>query len=213
MLPLVAVLAVIVLSRLIFAEAIAAGPQPAIDWRRAYLMVAQGTLAIFTLRGSDETLHRLLTLGTTTDFAIFNPTVKAFVCGWLAVGGVAGILCWLYAPTRGVRLLVLFFVVHLLGLTLAGGMASRQVHLLAVPAALLTIWFFWTAAKRLESAIATPTGTHVCAQLPAAGVLLLVIWALPDHPDVRQAAPGVIEACTQRWSSRLRHSRRSGSHS
>jgi hypothetical protein len=178
--PLILVVGLIAITRLMFASAIALGPPPGLDWMRAYWLVTRGIVAVFSLRGSHDIVHRLTMLGT-PDFDFASVTVRAFLLGWLVAYAVAGALAWRYTSTSGVRILILFLSVHLIGLTLGGGMAARQAHLLAVPAALLTIWALSAAAVRLSSIAGGATTRQVCAHLPAVGVLALVSWTVPDH--------------------------------
>jgi hypothetical protein len=72
-------------------------------------------------------------------------------------------------------------------------MAARQAHVLAVPAALITIWALWSASMRLSRYFTDAATRQVCSQLPAVGVLLLVGWTIPDHLT---AAKITVEAST-----------------
>ncbi len=178
--PMAGVIVLVVIVRLVFSAAIATGPAAEFSWIRAYWLVTRGIVAVFSLRGSHGVAHNLM-MFETVNGGPETTWVRGFVLGWIVVAGLSAILCWRYATTRGLRVLILMFAVHAVILTVAGGMAARQAHVLAVPAALLTAWGLHAAAMRLAKIIGTAEARAICAHLPAVGVLMLISWAVPDH--------------------------------
>ena len=166
------------LTRLSFTSEFSSGPQPGFDSMRAYWLVSRGIIAVFSLRGSDEVIHRMITLGTYAGFD--TPRIWLYVAGWLAVTLIALLMAFWRTRTSGVRVLVAFFATHLVVLTLAGGMASRESHIPAVPAALLVAWVLGSIAERM-AATTTTAAAAICRLIPAVVVLLLVVSAQADH--------------------------------
>jgi hypothetical protein len=78
-------------------------------------------------------------------------------------------------------MLVAFLTIHLIVLSIAAAAASRETLLPAVPAALLTVWGAGALADRLGRVLPGSAAPAVCRQLPAVVVLLLMVWARPDH--------------------------------
>lgn len=177
--PLVIVAVMFELSRLMFADAVASGPRPSLDPIRAYYLASRGIVAVFSLRGSHDVVSGLMTFGTYGNFE--DTRLWVYVFGWIIAAAAAGAVCLWRARTPGLRLLVLFLAIHLVIAAIGGGTSSRQSHLPAVPAALLTAWALHVAAKRLAKAIATPYGAMVASQLPAAGILVLIVYSQRDH--------------------------------
>jgi hypothetical protein len=178
--PLVMVVIAVALTRLSFAAAIAHGPPPGLDWMRIYWLVTRGIVAVFSLRGSHDVVHRLMVFKT----SYLDPTsdtVHVFLVGWLVLAACLAILAWRYTSIPGVRVLILFLTVHVVGLTLGGAMTARQSHLPAVPAALLTAWCFVEGSRRLAALLGGTATGQICQTLPAIGVLVLTIAAVPDH--------------------------------
>ena len=167
------------LSRLAFAAEFSTGPKPGFDAMRAYWLVSRGLVAVFSLRGSDEVIHRLMTFGTNAAFS--SVQIWVYVGGWLAAAAIATVMCLWRARTSGVRVLIAFLGIHVVILAIAGGMSSRESHVPAVPAALLTVWAFRGVAERLVTMAATSPGVMVCRQIPAVAVLLLMVSAQADH--------------------------------
>ena len=179
LLPLAGVVVLFAWSRSVFAAEIDLGPRPGFEPIRAYWLVSRGLLAVFSLRGSHDVVHGLLTFGTNAGFA--SVELWAYVAGWLAVATVAAGICLWRARTPGLRVLIGFLAIHVVIAAIAGGMSSRQSHLPAVPASLLTAWALHVAARRLATVVATTRGALVCSQIPAVGILLLIVAAQPDH--------------------------------
>ncbi|MQA30634.1 MAG: hypothetical protein GEU82_12495 [Luteitalea sp.] len=179
LLPLVGVVVLFGISRLVFATAIASGPQPGLDSMRAYWLVSRGLVAVFSLRGSHDVVHGLMTFGTNVGFDTVQ--VWVFVAGWLVVAGAAAAICLWRARTPGLRVLIAFLAIHLVAVAIASAMSSRESHVPAVPAALLTAWALHIAAGRLAARVSTAQSRLVCRQLPAVGILLLIAWAQRDH--------------------------------
>jgi hypothetical protein len=179
LLPLALVVVLFGVSRLVFADAIVQGPQAALEPVRAYWLVSRGLVAVFSLRGSHDVVHGMMTFGTNAGFA--STELWFYVAGWLFVALAAAAICVWRARTIGLRVLVAFLAIHIVIASIAGGMSSRQSHVPAVPAALLTAWAFHVAARRLAALMATPLAAVICAQLPAVGMMLLIVQAQPDH--------------------------------
>jgi hypothetical protein len=166
------------ISRLAFASFVDLGPQAGLDPLRAYWFVTRGLVAVFSLRGSHDVVHRLTTLGASAGFE--HGSVWPYVWGWMAVAAIAGVVC-VVRGTSGVRVLVVMLGVHLTIVSIAAGFPSRQSQVPAVPAALLTVWALSTVARRLSRIQTGPSAAIVFGQIPAVGVLLLVASARPDH--------------------------------
>ena len=179
MLLLAAVAAMFGLTRLVFAAEFNTGPKPGFEPMRAYWLVSRGIVAVFTLRGSHDVVHRLITLGTNADFS--GGWIWVYVAGWLTGAAIAFVMCFWRTRTSGVRVLLAFVATHLIVLAFAGGMASRESHVPAVPAALLTVWALRSVAERLAAMVATTPGALICRQIPAVAILLLIVSAQADH--------------------------------
>jgi hypothetical protein len=178
LMPLVIVAVVFEVSRLTFADAVASGPRPGLEPIRAYYLASRGIVAVFSLRGSHDVVSGLMTFGHYGNFA--DTQLWIYVFGWIIAAAIAGAIC-LWRAGTGVRVLVLFYTIHLVIAAIGGGNSSRQSHVPAVPAALLTAWGLHVAARRIASAIATPYGAMIVARLPAAAILLLIVWSQRDH--------------------------------
>lgn len=166
-------------TRWAFATEFSQGPRPGFDRMSAYWLLSRGVLAVFSLRGSQEVVHRLLVLGTDAEFS--DGSIWICVVGWLGAAAVGVVTCFWRTRLSGVRVLLAFLVTHLIALSIAGGMASRESALPAVPAALLTAWALRQVAEWLASMVRTAPGATVCRQLPALTVLLLIVSAEADH--------------------------------
>ena len=101
------------LTRLSFTSEFSSGPQPGIDSMRAYWLVSRGIVAVVSLRGSHEVVHRLITLGSYAGFD--TPAIWWYVGGWLTVTSIALLVVFWRTRTSGVRVLVVFFATHLVG--------------------------------------------------------------------------------------------------
>ena len=121
----------------------------------------------------------MITLGSYAGFD--TPAIWWYVGGWLTVTSIALLVVFWRTRTSGVRVLVVFFATHLVVLTLAGGMASRESHIPAVPAALLTAWALRSIAERMAAVAATTAAAAIYRLAPAVVVLLLVVSAQADH--------------------------------
>ena len=179
LLALVAVAGLFGLSRLAFAAEFDTGPKPGIDPMQAYWLVSRGLVAVFSLRGSHDVVHRLITLGTNAGFA--SVQLWVYVGAWLAAAAFATVMCLWRARAPGVRVLIAFLGTHVVILAIAGGMSSRESHVPAVPAALLTAWALRSVAERLATMAATAPSAMVCRQIPAVAILLLIVSAQADH--------------------------------
>jgi hypothetical protein len=179
LLPLALVGALFVLSRIAFGSYFDLAPKPSLEPMRAYWLVTRGLVAVFSLRGSHDVVHRLMTLGTTTYLP--SPMIWVFVGCWLVVAAVAAVLCLWRARTPGLRVLVSFLVIHLGIGAIAGPISSRQSLVPAVPAALLTAWGLRVVAERLSKLPRPGTGGEVFRQIPAVAALLFIVAARTDH--------------------------------
>jgi hypothetical protein len=202
LLPLGVAAGVFGLTRIAFAKEIVTGLQPGFGRMRAYWLALRGIVAVFSLRGSHEAVHWLLTLGTNAGFS--TPLIWVYVAGWLALAGGAAGLCFLFARRSGTRLLVGFLTIHLLAVGIASDMASRESHLPAVPAALLTALALRVVADWLATLPASPGGAALCRELPGVAVLLLILAAQADHITAARvharaanASRGLVEQITR----------------
>ena len=187
---LAAVMLPFMLSRFAFAATFDYGPKPALERMNAYALVSRGLIAVFSLRGSDDVVHRAMMLGTETP--PLTSRFWYFVAGWLAAASVAG-LSALRMRTPGPRLLVVALALHITVLAIAGGMSSRQSHLPAAFAGLLSAWALVAVAQRLKRSVTSTAAAWSCSQLPVVGIMVLVAAANADH---RHAAEVHVDAAT-----------------
>jgi hypothetical protein len=177
--PLVFVVVAFLAARRAFDAAVALGPQPGFDLVRVYYLVSRGLLGVFTLRGSQEPLHRLLTWGAEVPV---GTQVRAYVVAWLAMAVVAGALWFWRARDVGTRILLGALAIHLGALTLAGGVSSRQCIVPAALAALLTIRALRGAMDLVPVRVGGGEAlASMARELPALTVLVLVVGAARDH--------------------------------
>jgi hypothetical protein len=179
LLVLAAVIVPFALSRLAFAAHFDLGPRPGIGRMQAYWLVSRGLVAVFSLRGSHDVVHWLMTFGTFADFSSFH--IWLFVAGWLGVAALAGAFCFWQTRTPGIRVLIAALTIHIVIAAIAGGMSSRQSHLPALFAGLLTAWAFYAVAGWLARTGAAAPVVAISRQLPAVGVALLIVAAASDH--------------------------------
>lgn len=204
LLPLAAVGVLFALSRYVFGASIDSGPRPSLDLMRAYGLVLHGLVAAFSLRGSHDVLHHLLTLGS--DAQVPGFWIWAFVGGWLAVLALAAGIGLSRSRSPGLRVLLPLLGAHVIIVAIAGGMSSRQGHVPAVASALLTSWALHDVAERLAVLVARAPAALLCRQIPAVVVLLLILGAQPDHVasaavharagSLSRALVELIRACT-----------------
>jgi hypothetical protein len=143
------------------------GPAPA-GPNRAYWLV-RGLLSVFSLHGSHDWLHALLTFGANS--ALDSAITARCIAGWLLVGLVGALLA-LRKGSLGVGLLALWLVLQAAYVGASQVFVPRQALLLALPAALLTLHAVAALGRRL--AAPGPFG------LAAFATLLLVAGAQRD---------------------------------
>ncbi len=154
-------------------------PQASFDPMRAYWLVTRGLVAVFSLRGSHDVVHLTMTFGAPA--YISTGEVWVYVWAWLTVCAIAALLCFLRPSPLGLRVLVAFLWIHLVIAAIGSPFAPRQSQVPAVPAALITAWVLGAIAERLSRRTTSAAGSSVCRQLPAVGVLVLMVAARPDH--------------------------------
>jgi hypothetical protein len=167
------------LSRFLFAAEFDLGPKPAITRVQAYWLVSRGVVSVFSLRGAHDVLNWMMTLGTNAVF--YTRPFWFWVAAWVVVVPLVAGVCFWRTRTPGVRVLISFMAIHVTIAAIAGGMSSRQSHLPAVSAGLLTAWAFRSVAERLAMLTTVPSMAPICRQLPAVGILILITWGGADH--------------------------------
>ncbi|HEY2737316.1 MAG TPA: hypothetical protein VGK45_02860, partial [Thermoanaerobaculia bacterium] len=115
---------------------------------RVYLLV-RGCVALLTLRGADTTLYKAVTFALGPHGGSW--LTRACLVLWIA--GLAGGAALLAARTRtpGIRVLIAWFALHMLTLSLATPIVSRHYYLGALPSSLLLAWALWWLADRLAA--------------------------------------------------------------
>jgi hypothetical protein len=88
---------------------------------QAYWLVSRGLLPVFSLRGSDDAIHWLITLGTNARF--LGTAFWFFVAGWLLTAALGVGLCLWRTRTLGVRILIAMLAVHCSLAAIAGGVS------------------------------------------------------------------------------------------
>jgi len=179
LLPLLAVAVIFGITRMAFVGYSGEAPKPGIDAQRLYLLVQRGLFELFSLQASPTFVDRVMIPGAVP--ALGTPFTSLMVGIWLGVAAVfAALLLW-RVRISGIRLLIGFLAIHLAALTVASGLTPRQCTILAIPAAMLTVWTFRLVADRFGRMAPGSTASAVCRELPGALVLLLVLFAQPDH--------------------------------
>jgi|GEM_PF-3355297 len=122
------------------------------DWAglkfRIFLLV-RGCVAIFSLRGADHKIYRLLSFGLLSPGGslAYKISIAAWVLG-LAAGGA--LLVW-RTRVPAVRFVTFWFAAHMLTVAAATDIVSRHFYLGALPASLLMAWLIWSAADWIAS--------------------------------------------------------------
>jgi hypothetical protein len=151
-------------------------PQLGFDRDRFYWLSARGLAGVFSLRGSADAFVSLLTFGSAVRWP--DRRIWWFVGCWMLAAALASALWAWRARSPGVRFLLAFLAIHLVALTVgAGGVASRQSQLLAVPAALLAA----SALGALAARASRRWGRAAAALVVAAPLALLLPGAYHDH--------------------------------
>lgn len=177
--PCAIVVLLLALAKSRFAQDMATATDLDLSLQRLYWAV-RGLFGLFSLRGSHEVLHRMLTLGRDTP-GVASP----FVIGWFLFGcaGLVGIF-W-RERRQGPRILACWLAIHVLVLAAMVPMSSRHGYLPAVPAALLSVWALEAVARRMSIALRWEVGPERMALIVAVPVLALVLMAQRDHQTAR----------------------------
>lgn len=159
------------------------------DWAglkfRLYLLL-RGCVAIFTLRGSDSRIYRLMSFGVSPPAGSLEQKVLLVT---MALGlGIAGALLVWRTRSPAARLAALWFAAHMVTVATATDIVSRHFYLGALPASLLLSWLIWSAADRLAARLSRRegfaaldmTGGQAGAILAGLVLALLVAGAATD---------------------------------
>jgi hypothetical protein len=174
------------------------------DWAglrfRVYLL-ARGCVAIFSLRGADHRIYRVLSFGLMPpgDSALHTVLVAVWVLGLSAAGLI---LVW-RTRSAAVRFVTLWFAAHMLTVSAATDIVSRHFYLGALPAALLMSWLIWSAADRLSRSVRVVEGqpgliAGIALALLVAGSLSDLETAAVVHREASAASRRVAELVQQR---------------
>ena len=101
----------VAISRHVFRDTLALAPQPAVDAMRLYVLVSRGIIAPFTLLGSHESVHRILSLGT--EAQLDSTLVRVLVPAWLFVSLAVRAVGFLRARRVEARVLIAALGIHL----------------------------------------------------------------------------------------------------
>jgi hypothetical protein len=177
--PLLVVVLAVAISRHVFRDTLALAPQPAVDAMRLYVLVSRGIIAPFTLLGSHESVHRILSLGT--EAQLDSTLVRVLVPAWLFVSLAVGAVGFLRARRVEARVLIAALGIHLAALTFAGGMASRQSIVPSALAALLSLGMVRAGANSVAARWPHASVASALRGARPLTVLLLLVGAAGDH--------------------------------
>ncbi|MEO8504980.1 MAG: hypothetical protein ABI609_13865 [Acidobacteriota bacterium] len=163
------------------------------DWpsltQRLHYMV-RATIGLFSLRGADYVLYKLMTLGLPAYPGTWR--FHAVVASWLVALATAGTMIVVKSTRPAMRWLVIWLALHLLTVSAATVMVSRHFYLAALPASLLAAsglwWFANWAAQRAAFWPAAVRGAIV------GGVFLVLLLA--SRADLRNAVEVALQATT-----------------
>ena len=202
-LPVLAVIALVKMQAVSEGSSAMFLPQSLWDLRfRLHLMV-RAVIGIFTLRGSDPAIYYLFTFRQIPPFP--SPLYHVFLGGWLLALTALGAFLVFKVREPAVRLLTLWFAIHLSLSAAATGIVSRHFYLAAIPAMLLLAWAIWSLADRAAVVLDRAGASSWLALLT---LVLLVAGAKNDlnsaaavHKVATQATRQVAAAVEARLSS------------
>ncbi|MFL6195903.1 MAG: hypothetical protein ACJ75H_17115 [Thermoanaerobaculia bacterium] len=164
---------------------------------RLYLLL-RGCVAIFTLRGADPRIHKVLSLGLPLSGGTAG--LRALLAVWLVGLVLAGAFVAWRTRTPAVRFAVLWFAAHMVTVSAATGIVSRHFYLGALPASLLLSWGIWSAADFLAPRLApgSPVARARAGALVAGLALTLLVANSVSDLDVAAAVHREATAATRR---------------
>jgi hypothetical protein len=193
LLPSIATLVVPMLARLHFSKEMASATSFRFDWVRAYWF-DRSVLSVLSLRGSEEMLASLVTLGTQLRS---GPVLHTFIWGWFLL--IVSLLVWSVWRSRSLAWpLLLCWLVLQLGLTTLSLLtSSRHTYLAAIPAALLTAAALRVLGERLGRRLQGARAALVRVAPVMLGALVLLLGAQVDLRRALDTADSASDATRQ----------------
>lgn len=168
--------------------------------------LVRGVLSIFSLRGADPAVYSLFYPGGLPP-AWGTPYHHVLIVGWLAVMGLASLYALFKSREPAVPFLILWFWIHVVVVSIATTMVSRQYFLAAIPAALLLARMIFGVSDALarrfgrEPVAASTALAFLAFGLLAAGAKTDLDGAARLHRESTLATRGLRELVARRLST------------